>query len=192
METNQIDEINKLENQIRETQLLLESNSNVEKTIKSIKNQRLLLGIVVFLLLLGLIWALLYKNKPLNISDNENITFIDKDSLAIYKTSFYTLKPSNVKGNLNDEKIIYSVQIGAFTDFELTSSNILTLTEFQDNGYNKFSLGNYKTYEEALVLKDSLKRLGFKDSFLTAKSFGNSIGIRDALALSEEPQYLEQ
>ena len=199
MEHN-IDEINKLEQQILETQNLLNKKGSQNENISSLKTQRNIFGLLALLFLIAIAVLLYYRNKTgaNQLMNDKNVTLINNDSLNIYKQGYFNfLNSPNTKitdssSSLNDEKIIYNVQIGAFKDFQLTSDGLMNLSEFQDNGYNKFSLGNYKTYAEAKILKDSLIKLGFKDCFLTAKSFGNPINIREALALSNEPEFLEQ
>ena len=194
------DELNKLEQQISETQILLEKSDN-EDTLKKVRFQRNIFALISFLLLASgiLLYFFKIKNSATNrLIENQNVLIIDKDSLQIYKQSYFnTLNNPDANSELNksslmDEKIIYSVQIGAFKNFYLTSEGLMNLSEFQQDGYNKFSLGNYKTYAEAKVLKDSLIKLGFRDCFLAAKSYGNQIDIREALALSNEPEFLEQ
>ncbi|HIE45171.1 MAG TPA: hypothetical protein EYP87_03140 [Flavobacteriaceae bacterium] len=166
--------------------------------MSSLKIQRNIFGILMLLFLGAFAFMIIYKNNGVtnNMMDDNNLSLINNDSLIIYKEGYFN-SINNSKGNteinsISNEKVIYSVQIGAFKDFFLTSDSLMNLSEFNTDGYNKFSIGNYKTYAEAKVLKDSLIKLGFKDCFLSAKSFGNPIDIREALALSNEPEFLEQ
>jgi hypothetical protein len=196
---NSIEELNKLEEQILQTQKLLEKTETKDSVVSKLKTQRNIFAFLTLLFLAGTLFFYLNKNKSItdNIMDDNNVLLIDKDSLMIFKEAY--LKNLMAKPNteeeaksLKNEKVIYSVQIGAFKDFQLLSDGLLNLSEYQADGYNKFSLGNYKTYAEAKYLKDSLIKLGFRGCFLTARSYGKSIGIREALALSNEPQFLEQ
>jgi hypothetical protein len=196
---NSIEELNKLEEQILQTQKLLEKTEVKDSVVSKLKTQRNIFAFLTLLFLAGTLFFYLNKNKSItdNIMDDNNVLLIDKDSLMIFKEAY--LKNLMAKPNteeeaksLKNEKVIYSVQIGAFKDFQLLSDGLLNLSEYQADGYNKFSLGNYKTYAEAKYLKDSLIKLGFRGCFLTARSYGKSIGIREALALSNEPQFLEQ
>ena len=197
---NNLEELNKLEEQIKETQQLLERSETNDLEMSSLKIQRNIFGILMLLFLGAFAFMIIYKNKGVanNIMDNNNnLSLVDNDSLRIYKDGYFNnlvnSKTINTEINsISNEKVIYSVQIGAFKDFFLTSDSLMNLSEFNTDGYNKFSIGNYKTYAEAKVLKDNLIKLGFKDCFLSAKSFGNPIDIREALALSNEPEFLEQ
>lgn len=196
---NSIEELNKLEEQILQTQQLLEKTETKNSVVSKLKTQRNIFTILALLFLATTLFFYFNKSKNItnSIMDDNNVLLIDKDSLLIYKEAYLrnlsdkTNKIEETK-SLNNEKVIYSVQIGAFKDFQLLSDGLLNLSEYQADGYNKFSLGNYKTYAEATYLKDSLTKLGFKGCFLTARSYGKSIDIREALTLSNEPQFLEQ
>jgi len=196
---NGIDELNKLEEQILQTQQLLEKTGTKDSVISNLKTQRNIFAFLSFIFLAGVVFFLFNRNKSVsdNMMENNNVLLVDKDSLTIYKDAY--LKNLVIKSNevdetksLTNEKIVYSVQIGAFKDFQLTSDGLMNLSEYKADGYNKFSMGNYKTYAEAKTLKDSLIRLGFKGCFLSARSYGSTIDIREALALSNEPEFLEQ
>ena len=196
---NNINELNKLEEQILQTQQLLEQTGKNDSLVSSLRSQRNFFTILSLLFLLGLIFLFIYNNKkttPIDLMDNNEVSLVNNDSLSIYKSAYFnSLNISDVsstKTSLDNEKIIYNVQIGAFKDFQLTSDGLINLSEFKSDGYNKFGIGNYKTYAEAKILKDSLIKLGFKDCFLSAKSYGKQIDIIEALALSNEPEFLEQ
>jgi hypothetical protein len=60
------------------------------------------------------------------------------------------------------------------------------LEEFEENGFNKFSIGKFTTYKETVLLRDDLKRVGFIDCFIIAKSYGVPVNINEALQLSGE------
>ena len=87
-----------------------------------------------------------------------------------------------------DLSIVYSIQIGAYTNFNsnLISKDITQMEEFEENGFNKFSIGKFMTYKEAVMLRDDLKRVGFDDCFIVAKSYGLPVDIKEALQLSGE------
>jgi len=195
---NNLEELNKLEEQIKETQELLERSETNDLEMSSLKIQRNIFGILMLLFLGAFAFMIIYKNNGVtnNMMDDNNLSLINNDSLIIYKEGYFNSinnsKENTEINSISNEKVIYSVQIGAFKDFFLTSDSLMNLSEFNTDGYNKFSIGNYKTYAEAKVLKDNLIKLGFKDCFLSAKSFGNPIDIREALALSNEPEFLEQ
>ena len=189
---NNLEELNKLEEQIKETQQLLEKSETNDLEMSSLKIQRNIFGILMLLFLGAFAFMFIYKSNGDNMMDDNNLSLINNDSLMNYKEGYFNSINNSKANSISNEKVIYSVQIGAFKDFFLTSDSLMNLSEFSADGYNKFSIGNYKTYAEAKALKDNLIKLGFKDCFLSAKSFGNPIDIREALALSNEPEFLEQ
>ena len=191
---NNLKELNKLEEQIKETQQLLEKSETNDLEMSSLKIQRNIFGILMLLFLGAFAFMFIYKSNGVtnNMMDDKNLSLINNDSLIIYKKGYFNSINNSKANSISNEKVIYSVQIGAFKDFFLTSDSLMNLSEFNTDGYNKFSIGNYKTYAEAKALKDNLIKLGFKDCFLSAKSFGKPIDIREALALSNELEFLEQ
>ena len=213
-----LEELNKLEQEIRETQQLLKNSDVNEKKVKGISTQRNIFIILTLLLLAGFVWAFFFKDKGKlkNIQrlNNGDVVLVSKDSLQFYKTfvdslgayrTFYieTKKKekyqnenpnseSTSKKSLNDQKVVYSVQLKSVKNFKLASDNLVNLKEFSKGNVSKYSLGNYTKYAEAIDLKDQLKKIGFRDAFIVAESYGKPIGIRDALKLSDEPQFLEK
>ena len=211
-----LEELNKLEQEIRETQELLKNSDANEKKVKGIKTQRNIFLLLTVLLLAGFLWAFFLKDKGrlknLDKLNNGDVVLVKKDSLNFYKTfvdslgayrTFYieTKKkekyqkehPSQTAStkSLKDEKVIYSVQLKSVKNFTLASDNLINLKEFNNGEISKYSLGNYTKYAEAKNLRDKLKKIGFRDAFIVAESYGNRIGIRKALELSNEPEFLE-
>ena len=143
---NRIDELNKLEEQISQTQQLLKQTDKKDSLISSLKTQRNIFAILTLLLLASSIYFFFNKTKSSadDYIENNNAILIEKDSLMIYKKAYLKnliaeQKKSAQTNSLINEKIIYSVQIGAFKDFNLTSDGLLNLSEYQANGFNKFS-----------------------------------------------------
>ncbi len=207
---NELEELNKLEQEIRETQKLLQNTDANLGKLSALKKQRTIFAVLALLFLFAFLWAMFIKDKNrlrnLDKLNKRNVVLVNKDTLDFYKAFFVENKDMEISQetpvttqvndnelkSIKDQKIVYSVQIGAFRNFQLTSDNLLNLKEFAKNDFNKFSIGNYSKYAEAKVLRDSLKRLGFRDCFITAQSYGKSIDIREALNLSEEPEFLEK
>jgi len=211
---NDLEELNKLEQEIRETQELLKNSDTHTKKIKGLTKQRNILIVLSLILLAGLLWAFFLKDKNrlknLKRLKDRDVVLISKDSLQFYKTfidslgayrTFYIetkkkekYQKNNVKEqtSLKDEKVLYSVQLKTVKGYPLASENLINLKEFSNGKISKYSLGNYTKYAEAKALRDHLKKIGFKDAFIVAESYGQKIGIRDALKLSEEPEFLEK
>jgi len=209
-----LEELNKLEQEIRETQELLKNSDVNEKKRDAITMQRNILAVLALILLAGLIWAFFFKDKGrlknLNRLKEGDVALISKDSLQFYKTfvdslgayrTFYIETKKKEKYNktneekassIKDQKVLFSVQLKSVKNYKLASDNLVNLKEFSNGEISRYSLGNYTKYAEAKALKDHLKKIGFKDAFIVAESYGNPTGIRDALKLSEEPQFLEK
>ena len=133
-----------------------------------------------------------------NILQKNNLTLVNIDSLNLLQEAV-SLKRVMMNfaeddgSGLVGQTIVYSIQIGAFSNFKakLFSDDLAHMKEYREGGLNKYAIGNFITYAEAVVLKDDLRRLGFKDCFIIAQSYGEGVNIREALELSEETQYLK-
>lgn len=191
----EVDKANQTINKLNELLKEEEENNSI------LKKHRIILGAFGLLLLILFLWSYLPKTND-KIDEKylkkNNLTLINTDTLNILKDAALVSSYDNEFGDedpnatLNGETIVYSVQIGAFSNFKakLFSDDLAHMKEFQEGGLNKYAIGNFITYKEALILKDDLRRLGFKDCFIIAKSYGEPVNIREALQLSEETQYL--
>lgn len=182
---------------------LTEHLKEEEENIAILKKHRVLLGVFSLLLLIIFLWSFLNKSDATKQYDKylkeNNLTVVDADSLAILKDAalvsgngeegeFIGEEMGEEPSGLDAETIVYSVQIGAFNNFKakLFSDDLAHMKEFQEGGLNKYSIGSFITYKEATALKNDLRRLGFKDCFVIAQSYGEPINIQEALQLSEE------
>ncbi len=171
-----------------------------EENNSILKKHRIILGSFGLLLLVLFLWSFVNKSKTPSEKylQKNNLTLVNMDSLNL-------LKDAASIGNINQfededlgedgiagEPIVYSIQIGAFTNFKakLFSDDLAHMKEFKEGGLNKYAIGNFITYAEAKILNEDLRRLGFKDCFVIAQSYGENVNIREALELSEEPEFL--
>ena len=162
-----------------------------EENNSLIKKHRVALGIGCLILLILFLWSFLPKSKQYKQEYliKNNLSLIDTDSLhKIQRKAKQVVIIDSVKTSLIDMSIVYSIQIGAYTNFNsnLISEDITQLEEFEENGFNKFSIGKFTTYKETVLLRDDLKRIGFIDCFVIAKSYGVPVNINEALQLSNE------
>lgn len=162
-----------------------------EENNSLLKKHRIILGVFCLLFLILFLWSFLPKSKQYKQEYliKNNLSLIDTDSLhKIQRKARQVILADSVKGSLMDLSIVYSIQIGAYTNFSsnLISKDITQMEEFEENGFNKFSIGKFMTYKEAVLLRDDLKRVGFKDCFIIAKSYGMPVNISEALQLSGE------
>lgn len=190
---NIYEEVDKANQTIYKLNALLKEE---EENNSILKKHRIILGVFGLLLLILFLWSFVNKSKIPNQKylNKNNLTLINNDSLQL-------LKDAAINGSedlFNEEElgedgiagepIIYSVQIGAFAKFKakLFSDDLAHMKEFKEGGLNKYAIGNFITYAEAKVLKEDLRRLGFKDCFIIAQSYGENVNIKEALELSEE------
>ena len=193
---NIYEEVDKANETISKLNTLLEEE---EENNSILRKHRVILGIFGILSLILFLWSFLPKNDPVDKKYlvKNNLTVINNDSLLKLENKLRDVKIEVLNAQRNasgivEETIVYSVQIGAFANFKATlfSENLAHMKEFKEGGLNKYAIGNFITYTEALILKNDLKKLGFKDCFIVAQSYGEPVNIREALELSEETQYL--
>lgn len=162
-----------------------------EENNSLLKKHRIILGVFCLIFLILFLWSFLPKSKQYKQEYliKNNLSLIDTDSLhKIQRKARQVIVADSVKGSLMDLSIVYSIQIGAYTNFSsnLISKDITQMEEFEENGFNKFAIGKFMTYKEAVLLRDDLRRVGFKDCFIIAKSYGMPVNIGEALQLSGE------
>jgi hypothetical protein len=162
-----------------------------EENNSELKKHRIILGVACLLFLILFLWSFLPKSKQYKEEYliKNNLSLIDTDSLhKIQRKAKQVIIADSLQVSLSELSIVYSIQIGAYTNFNsgLISKDIAQLEEFEENGFNKFAVGKFTTYKEAVALRDDLWRMGFKDCFIIAKSFGVPVNIDEALQLSGE------
>ena len=160
-----------------------------EKKVFLLKRHRILLSVLAILLSVLMIWSFLPKEE--RVSEEylirNNLSIVNTDTLHNMQ-----LKSANFDREIafssNKMPLYYSVQIGAYSNFSsnLISEGLNQMAEFEDAGLNKFAIGKFSSYKEAVVLRNDLKKLGFADCFIIARSYGEPIDIAEALQLSGE------
>lgn len=82
--------------------------------------------------------------------------------------------------------VIFQVQLGAFAqnrvDPNLATDDALELQE--QNGMQKFVVSQFRTYANAVQLRDRLRQMGVRDAFIVAKNNGQRIDVPAALRLT--------
>ena len=185
---NNLDELKKqlYENEKKASKVKKQKSDSISQIVF----QRNLLLVLTLLSLGIIIWLYLYQEPKIIETKIPNThTLIRKDSLNNYISYYKTENLGLNIENLNKEKIIYYVQIGAFEHFKL--SNTTAFQQFKEGELNKITIGTFSKYKKAKDFQEEIINLGFKDCFLTSKSYGKSINIIEALALSNEPQFLD-
>lgn len=162
-----------------------------EENNSLLKKHRIILGVACLVFLILFLWSFLPKSKQYKEEYliKNNLSLIDTDSLhKIQRKAKQAAIVDSVRISLDELSIVYSIQIGAYANFKsgLISEDITQLEEFEENGFNKFSVGKFTTYKETVALRDDLRRMGFDDCFIIAKSYGVPVNIEEALQLSGE------
>lgn len=162
-----------------------------EENNSVLKKHRIVLGVFGLILLILFLWSFLPKSKQYKEEYliKNNLSLINTDSLHKLQRKVRQINTVNEsKASLADMSIIFSIQIGAYSNFNISliSEDLAHLEEFENEGFNKYAIGKYTSYKEAVLLRDDLKKLGFKDCFIIARSYGNPVNIKEALELSGE------
>lgn len=162
-----------------------------EENNSHLKKHRIVLGVACLIFLILFLWSFLPKSKQYKEEYliKNNLSLIDTDSLhKIQRKAKQVVLADSARTTLGEMSIVYSIQIGAYMNFNsgLISKDITQLEEFEENGFNKFSVGKFTTYKETVALRDDLRRIGFQDCFIIAKSYGIPVNINEALQLSGE------
>ena len=162
-----------------------------EESNSVLKKHRIILGVFALIVLVLFLWSFLPKSRQYKEEYliKNNLSIIDTDSLhKIQRKAQQVIILDSLKSSTTDLAIVYSVQIGAYNNFRsnLISEDITQLEAFEDSGFNKFAVGKFTTYKEAVLLRHDLKRIGFKDCFIIAKSYGVPVNMKEALELSGE------
>jgi hypothetical protein len=170
----------------------LSSNLKQEEDNNSIlKKHRIILGVFGLVLLVLFLWSFLPKSKQYKEEYliKNNLSLVNTDTLRnLERKADQVIAIDSSRTSLTDLSIVYSVQIGAYANFNsnLISEDLAHLVEFEEDGINKYAIGKFTTYKETVLLRDDLRKLGFKDCFIIAKSYGIPVDIKEALELSNE------
>jgi len=96
----------------------------------------------------------------------------------------------NNKTKIEEPKTInirFRVQIKTSSKPISTKSKIfknLTVYRYYHKGLYKYTVGNFKTYEQAINYRQKMRDKGFKDAFVAGFNNNKRIGIRSAIELS--------
>ncbi len=85
------------------------------------------------------------------------------------------------KASLENE-LIYTVQIGAYKNKNLSmySDKFVNFREIKAGDFNKYTLGNFATLNEAKKFRRAIVGLGFKNAFIASYQNGKRIKIEEA------------
>lgn len=99
-----------------------------------------------------------------------------------------SVEESNIESFNNTETdLVYRVQIGAFRNFRLgfSDSRKNGVVEEIEGGFNKYQIGIFSKYREALRFKKELKKMGLRKAFLVAEYEGEKLNVDRAIEIEE-------
>ncbi|MCB0851836.1 MAG: Ezrin/radixin/moesin family protein [Bacteroidetes bacterium] len=78
--------------------------------------------------------------------------------------------------------LVYRVQIGAYVFYEMDNPpvNAGDFVAERADGFNKYVIGSYRTYEEAGEFKDEIRKMGIKDAWVVPYNDGVRVTIEEA------------
>ena len=86
----------------------------------------------------------------------------------------------------NVQGVIFQVQLGAYAqnrvDQDLDTGDGLNLTD--QNGLQKVVVSQFRTYANAVKLRDRLRQMGVRDAFVVARNNGQRIEVPEALRMT--------
>ncbi|MEJ4088001.1 SPOR domain-containing protein [Galbibacter orientalis] len=185
--------------EITEARLLEELRKNRAEKERLYRTKNMFKWSSISLGLLLLFGVVLYIAKPsLYVSDeflqSENKLLINESELSEYQQQISSLEttlnnlpsPSALDTldyrDLNSE-VIYAVQVAALEnkDLSLYSKELRNISQYKDKDFNKYSLGNFTSLEDAKIFRKELIALGFQDAFVASYQNGKRLKIEEAL-----------
>ena len=78
--------------------------------------------------------------------------------------------------------LVYRVQIGAYVlhEPELPQTTDNNFHMERSDGFNKYAIGFFRTYDEAAVMRHEVQKMGIEDAFVVAYIDGMRVSIKEA------------
>lgn len=116
-------------------------------------------------------WNLLQKEQELQTV---------KQDYAKLESAFRSVKRTNDMGIRPG--LIYGVQIGAFVYYQMDNApaDANDVVEEKADGYNKYVIGNFRTYDEAQGFRNELRKIGVKDAWIVPYVDGVRVTMDEA------------
>lgn len=101
-------------------------------------------------------------------------------SFAELEDAYKTLKRTDDMGIRAG--LIYGVQIGAYVYYEMENvpADANDVIYEKSDGFNKYVIGNFRTYEESINFRDELRKTGVKDAWVVPYIDGVRVTIDEA------------
>ena len=160
----------KLERKDYELHKLKNQKRDVESKKKTFVISTVILGIIIIFLLLAIVLKPSFLNFG-NITTADGEVVVTESTIKTYEDRIIELESqlqSSDYTNPLDLQEFYAVQLGAFKQFNtrLTSDSYRVVHNADYNDFNLFTLGVFKTQEEAENLRNVIIQLNFKDAFV--------------------------
>ncbi len=164
---------------------------------QSKKLHRLRKGMFFLLLFFALLFLMLVINGLLKWPTDSVLT--DEDSKSLVENTNpieISNQPENpivIPDKIEDglifripgDGILYSVQIGAYVNIEMTpfEMNLFSLQQYSYEDINQYSAGLFDSYNKAQEFLSIIKQMGFKDAFIISTHYGKRLSIQEAIAI---------
>ncbi|MCV6629242.1 MAG: SPOR domain-containing protein [Flavobacteriaceae bacterium] len=183
--------------QIINDRLLDQVRMKDKEIMRSRKHRNIFAGITVFFLVVMVVVAsytfgassVLKRFAQADGSGNQ--VFVSMDSIIRYEDKLQTLEKENSELSVLKEfylakeflegELVYAVQVKSLksSDINLADAFLLNSVFVKDNAYLSYSLGVFRTLEEARELRKNLVKLGFEDAFVASYKSGKRLKIED-------------
>jgi len=189
--------VEKLENQKKE---LIHQVSERNREKENNKTVIIVLGGILAILIVFIgytyVFGPIFGEYKTKIANSEllasNVETLEKENgefqLEIDNLNLLIKEASENNNIVLNSDLIFRVQIGAFKKFKMGmySGDMASVLEKNEKGFNKYSLGVFDNYKDALKFKKEVKRMGVRSAFLLAEYKGKNINIKKAIALEKK------
>jgi cell division septation protein DedD len=133
-------------------------------------------------------------NAVTDNSTNTNTTSVNSESTAVTTPTKSNTTEPNEALTKNEGNVKYHVQIGAFTNSEVTTARLKKKFGINENiqsefqgGFSKFMVGTHAEYKAARDHREQVKSgNGVKTAFVVAYNTGKRITVQEALMISNQ------
>ncbi|TAE46564.1 MAG: hypothetical protein EAZ89_19880 [Bacteroidetes bacterium] len=78
--------------------------------------------------------------------------------------------------------LVYRIQIGAYVFYEIANKpkDADDIVEEKADGFNKYVIGGFRTYDEAISFRDEVRKMGLKDAWVVPYIDGIRVTVEEA------------
>jgi len=166
-------------------------NSSLDKEVKKLRkqvksaNSQKAFAYFLSVLLIGVIaygYFVLFDQSAVSELDAQFKKLQQENSELIDELAEMQARSEAPQGSigLNAASTVYSVQFRSLTNrVPLVSSQFIAIKGFESTKLFSYSAGVFATEKEAVLLRDELEKLGFKDAFIVAVQNGDKTMLKD-------------